>query len=295
MMSEIKGEHVMKKILLSILIIFLTAMALALDESEPVFKHEQGEVEIEGEVFGHDNLKETFVNNTIKEIIDSYSDNSKLYLFHFGSMTCAPCLKEFESFKRTESHSNPYLQVILILLEDDKKEFEKRFNLSKHGMDVFTYKEKRITIEDLKSMGISEGIPCSKLYDGRGGHITNDKMLMSKIIFSYKLGCIATTLKYNPNDYDAHLEWGQRLLSLSQYDDAIAEFELCKNIKPDNPDAPTQLSSLYFRTGKYEKALEEIKLIIPKTTGEVQISLKNYLEVMKKEIEKIEKVKKKLR
>jgi tetratricopeptide (TPR) repeat protein len=207
-------------------------------------------------------------------------------------MACAPCLKEFESFKKTESHSNPYLQVILILLEDDKKEFEKRFNLSEHGMDVFTYKEKGITIEDLKAMGISEGIPCSKLYDGRGGHVTNDKMLMSSIIFSYKLGCIATTLKYNPKDYDAHLEWGMRLLSLSRYDDAIAEFELCKKIRPANPDAPIQLSSLYFRTGKYEKALEEIELIIPKTTGQKQMSLKNYLEVMKKEVARINEIKK---
>jgi hypothetical protein len=274
----------MKKMLLSTLIIFLTAMALALDESKPVSQPEQGEVEIGGEVFGHNNLKETFVNNTIEKIIDSYSDSSKLYLFHFGSMTCAPCLKEFESFKRTESHSNPYLQVILILLEDDKKEFEKRFNLSEHGMDVFTYKEKGINIEDLKAIGVTEGIPCSRLYDGRGGYITKDKMMMSRIIFSYKLGCMATTLKYNPKDYNAHLEWGMRLLSLHQYEDAIAEFELCKKIRPDNHDAPIQLSSLYFRTGRYKNALEEIELIIPKTSGDVQISLKNYLEVMKKEV-----------
>jgi tetratricopeptide (TPR) repeat protein len=227
-------------------------------------------------------------NPVIKKIIDSYSDSSKLYLFHFGAMSCAPCLKMFESFKETSSHSDPYHQVILILLADDKKDFEKRFNLSEHGIDVFTYKEKGITEEDLMAIGVSNGIPCSRLYDGRGGHITNDIALMSGIISNYKLGCMATTLKYNPKDYNAHFEWGMRLLSLSRYDDAIAEFELCKKIRPDNPDAPVQLSSLYFQIGKYEKALEELKLIIPQTSGEVQISLKNHLEVMKREVVCIE-------
>lgn len=229
----------------------------------------------------------TKCNPAIRKIIDSYSDRSKLYLFHFGSMTCAPCLHKFELFKRTERHSDQYCQVILILLEDDKKEFENRFNLSEHGMDIFIYKEKGITIEDLKAIGATY-YPCSILYDGRGGYITNDEKSISRMIFSYKLGCMATTLKYDPKDYNAHLDWGQRLLSLHQYDDAIAEFELCKQISPDKSDAPIQLSSLYFRTGKYEKALEEIELIIPKTSEEIQMSLKNYLEIMKKEVARIE-------
>lgn len=219
----------------------------------------------------------------IQKIIDSYSDRSKLYLFHFGSMACKPCLEKVELFKQTKYHSDQYQQVILILLDDDKKEFEERFNLSEHKIDVFTYKEKGLTMEILKTIGVSDGIPCSRLYDGRGGYITSDTALINRIIFGYKLGCMVTTLKYNPNNYNAHMEWGMRLLSLSRHDDAIAEFELCKQIKPDDPNASVQLSSLYFQVGKYEKVLEEIELIISITSGETRTSL----EVLKKEVDRI--------
>jgi hypothetical protein len=45
------------------------------------------------------------------------------------------------------------------------------------------------------------------------------------------------------------------------------------------------LASLYFQSGRYEKAIEEIELMIPKTSGEARASLEGYLEIMKKEVE----------
>jgi len=53
MMSGISSGPIMKKLLLSSLIMLLTAMVFALDEGKPVSQPERGEVEIEEKVYGY--------------------------------------------------------------------------------------------------------------------------------------------------------------------------------------------------------------------------------------------------
>ncbi|MBN2182077.1 MAG: tetratricopeptide repeat protein [Sedimentisphaerales bacterium] len=203
-------------------------------------------------------------NLIIKKIIDTYNNNDKLYLFHFGSMSCAPCIHEFESFKEG-SGSDKYHQVIVILLDDDKNEFNKRFDFSKFGIDVLCYNEKGFSVEDVRELG--EGlIGFSLLYDSTGEYLTNNEEKMNNYLVGYKLGFITAQLKYNPNDFNAHLEWGQLMDSRGRYNEAIAELELCKELKPDHFEVRFLLSTVYFRAGMFEKAIEELEPIIPKTS-----------------------------
>ncbi len=236
------------------------------------------------------NQKNNMNSPVIKKIIDSYNNSDKLYLFHFGSMTCAPCVHEFENYNES-SGSDQFRQVIVILLEDDKIEFNKRFDFSKFGIDVLCYKEKGFTNEEVIKLG-NKNVGFSLLYDGTGQYLTNDEETMNNYLYGYKLGFLTAQLKYNPKDFNAHFEWAQLMDSRGRYNEAIAEFKLCKELNPDHIEARFLLSTVYYRAGIFEKAIEEIESIIPKAPDQMRSTFNTVLNEYKRALEAGQKTQK---
>ncbi len=67
----------------------------------------------------------------------------------------------------------------------------------------------------------------------------------------------ATTVNLAPRWYGGHFALGVIGRALGQFDDAERSMKLALSLDPLNPDIHTELGNIYFRTGRFGKALEQ--------------------------------------
>ncbi|MBN1973672.1 MAG: tetratricopeptide repeat protein, partial [Sedimentisphaerales bacterium] len=72
----------------------------------------------------------------------------------------------------------------------------------------------------------------------------------------------------------------------------IAEYELCKKLNPDHIEARFLFSTVYFRAGMLEKAIEELEPIIPKASDSMKETFTTVLNEYKRFLEVSQKAQK---